>query len=83
MGWNALQIQSNSPLYRDIAADSYTYFVHSYYFATSNPENIAATTNYAGSFTSAVKRDNIYGVQFHPEKSHENGLQLLKNFAEL
>jgi imidazole glycerol-phosphate synthase subunit HisH len=82
MGWNTVN-PVNNQLFEGIDISSRFYFVHSYYFANSNPENIAATTNYAGLFTSAVKRDNIYGVQFHPEKSHENGLQLLKNFAEL
>ena len=82
MGWNTVN-PVNNQLFEGIDVSSRFYFVHSYYFANSNPENIAATTNYAGSFTSAVKRDNIYGVQFHPEKSHGNGLQLLKNFAEL
>ena len=82
MGWNTIN-PKNRQLFDGIDIHSRFYFVHSYYFANSNPEDIAATTNYARSFTSAVKRDNIYGVQFHPEKSHQNGQQLLSNFANL
>ena len=59
------------------------YFLHSYYFTTKNPTQILATTNYNGNFTSAVKKGKIFGVQFHPEKSHGWGIQLLQNFAEL
>jgi glutamine amidotransferase len=59
------------------------YFVHSYYFEASNVNNILATTDYGDKFTSAVINENIYGVQFHPEKSHTNGIQLLSNFSRL
>jgi glutamine amidotransferase len=82
MGWNTINPEKTS-LFKGIDKQSRFYFVHSYYFDNYYPENMISTTNYAGVFTSAVNKNNIYGVQFHPEKSHENGLQLLKNFAEL
>jgi imidazole glycerol-phosphate synthase subunit HisH len=82
MGWNTIEPQE-TPLFKNINNQSRFYFVHSYYFKNHHAENMISTTDYAGRFTSAVKKSNIYGVQFHPEKSHENGLQLLKNFAEL
>ena len=59
------------------------YFVHSYHVVCNNDENILATTNYGKSFTCSIYKDNIYGVQFHPEKSHKFGMQLLKNFGEM
>ena len=58
-------------------------FLHSYYFQESNKSQILATSNYGGIYTSCVFKDNIYGVQFHPEKSHQWGIQLLKNFSEI
>jgi len=82
MGWNTIKPQK-SLLFQNLDEDSRFYFVHSYYFDNDNPENMISTTYYAGTFTSAVNINNIYGVQFHPEKSHENGLKLLQNFAEL
>jgi len=82
MGWNTIKPQK-SLLFQNLDEDSRFYFVHSYYFDNHNPENMISTTHYAGTFTSAVNINNIYGVQFHPEKSHQNGLKLLQNFAEL
>ena len=78
MGWNTIQFKSND-LFKDIDENSDFYFVHSYEFKTVD-ENILATTNYASKVTAAIKKDNIFGTQFHPEKSHKNGQKLIKNF---
>lgn len=83
MGWNRLKISSDTPLFSGIDRDSYVYFVHSYYVAPDRAEVIAATTDYGIDFVSAIVKDNIYGLQFHPEKSQAVGLKILKNFLEL
>lgn len=84
IGWNQLKIQNkNCPLLKNISDNSYVYFCHSYYPDLKNKEAVAATTDYGIDFTSIVWQDNIYGVQFHPEKSQEIGLRILKNFVEL
>jgi glutamine amidotransferase len=67
----------------DFNDDSRFYFLHSYYFVCHNKDEIISTTEYGVTFTSAVNKENIYGIQFHPEKSHQNGIQLLHNFAKL
>lgn len=82
MGWNDVSPVIGNSLFSGLE-DPRFYFLHSYYFLPTHPSNTLATTNYNGSFVSAAKADNIYGVQFHPEKSHQWGVQLLKNFAEL
>ena len=83
MGWNTIDIQSkNEPLFQDLEQQARFYFLHSYYFQCEN-SNIIAETKYGGKYTSAVRSDNIYGVQFHPEKSHQNGVRLLSNFSIL
>ena len=81
MGWNGVHQTASHPMWAGIAQDSRFYFVHSYYVEPSNPELIAAFTLYPFSFTSACARDNIFAVQFHPEKSHDAGLTLLGNFV--
>jgi len=83
MGWNNIRPISEEGLMKDIDAASRFYFLHSYYFRCNKTENILAVTDYGGPFTSAVNSKNIYGVQFHPEKSHQWGIQLLKNFSDL
>ena len=80
MGWNEAHQTVEHPLWYQIEQDSRFYFVHSYYVAPDDPAIIAATTNYPDSFASAIQKDNIFAVQFHPEKSQHAGLQLLKNF---
>jgi len=83
MGWNTVNQIVDSPLFKDIDVNSRFYFLHSYYFNTENKEHSIALTEYGDQFTCAIGRDNIFGVQFHPEKSHHNGVQLLKNFSNL
>ena len=81
MGWNEVFQAEPHPLWQGIADGSRFYFVHSYYCEPAAPDWIAGTTNYPFPFTSAVARDNIFAVQFHPEKSAEAGLTLLRNFV--
>lgn len=80
IGWNTIAIKKRSELtYQAGEGESY-YFVHSYYMSCNDTEDVAAVTKYSIDFTSIVQRDNIYGTQFHPEKSHDQGLDLIKNF---
>ncbi len=81
MGWNQVHQLMDHPLWQGIADDARFYFVHSYYVQATYQEIIAAQTNYPFSFTCAVAKDNIFAVQFHPEKSHDAGLKLLSNFT--
>lgn len=83
MGWNTISADNGNPLLSHCDARSRFYFLHSYYFHCNNPQDVLASTDYAIRFASAIHHENIYGVQFHPEKSHTWGIQLLKNFAEM
>ncbi len=83
MGWNRLIIQKNNILFKGIEKDEFYYFVHSYFVKCADQKNILTETEYGDSFVSAFNHENIYGCQFHPEKSHDAGLKILKNFAEL
>jgi glutamine amidotransferase len=84
MGWNLVTPgMSPSALTSDLPTESRFYFVHSFYVAVDNPQHSILRTTYGCEFDSAIQRDNIFGAQFHPEKSHKFGMRLLKNFAEL
>ena len=80
MGWNNVYPVLDHPLWKGIESGTRFYFVHSYYVTPDRNDDIAATTKYAVEFTSAVARDNLFAVQFHPEKSQQAGLTMLKNF---
>lgn len=81
MGWNSISINRSSLLLSSIDVDIGFYFLHSYYFDAGNENDVLAKVDFAGGIPCVVNRDNIYGTQFHPEKSHANGIQLIKNFA--
>ena len=84
MGWNTIQIQRPAPLFQDTAEGSYVYFVHSYYCAADNPDDVAASCRYGDIvFTAAIWRDNLMATQFHPEKSQDVGLKIFENFGGL
>lgn len=83
MGWNDVEPREVDGLFRGLDTGARFYFLHSYYFAPRSDANVLATTDYNGVYASSVREKNIHGVQFHPEKSHQWGIQLLKNFAEL
>lgn len=82
MGWNTIEIRRPHPLFTDLEPESRFYFVHSFYVHGHDAGEILAETDYGGHFHSILGKDNIMGVQFHPEKSHKFGMQLLRNFAE-
>lgn len=83
MGWNRLDIRQESPLFVDLPGDPYVYFVHSYHLKTKEESIISATTHYGMDVQVAVQKDNVYALQFHPEKSGNIGLKILDNFAKL
>lgn len=84
IGWNQLElVRPDCPLYRGIAPGSYVYFVHSYYPRPEDAGIVATRTDYGETFASSIWRDNVFATQFHPEKSQEVGLRLLRNFVEL
>lgn len=83
MGWNDVAPVEATGLFHNLGDAANFYFLHSYYMLANNPENTLAVTEYGGKFCSAIGSGNIFGVQFHPEKSHQWGIQLLKNFGEL
>ena len=83
MGWNNISINQKSKLFSGIENESHFYFVHSFAFDVENEEFISATTNYSTEIISAVEKDNIFGTQFHPEKSQANGIKILENFVKL
>ena len=83
MGWNNIQISSTSKLLNGINNDSHFYFVHSYSFDVDGEKYVSATTNYSIEIVSAIEKENIFGTQFHPEKSQANGIKILENFIKI
>ncbi len=84
IGWNTVKLmRDDCPIFRGIGDESYFYFVHSYYCISEEDECTAGRTEYGVPYTSALWKDDIYAVQFHPERSQENGIKLLRNFTEL
>jgi imidazole glycerol-phosphate synthase subunit HisH len=80
MGWNELEVLSSHPLFEGIRSGDHAYFVHSYHLVAQNPAHVLARTDHGGPVTAAVGRDNLFGAQFHPEKSQTTGLRLIANF---
>jgi glutamine amidotransferase len=83
MGWNTINKKKNHHVLDNTDNDARFYFVHSYYVKCANPSDTLTTTHYIHEFDSAIQKNNIIGVQFHPEKSHRFGMNFMKNFAEL
>ncbi|QTR46421.1 imidazole glycerol phosphate synthase subunit HisH [Thiothrix litoralis] len=83
MGWNTVTPKATTTIFQDMQPTERFYFLHSYYFDCDQSSHTIATANYGADFTCSVNKNNIYGVQFHPEKSHQAGVQLLKNFGTL
>lgn len=83
MGWNDVNPVKINPLFKGLEKQALFYFLHSYYFKCNNQTDILATSEYGGVFTCAIRYENIYGIQFHPEKSHSYGETLLYNFVKL
>ena len=82
MGWNSIDIRRDSALLKGMPTNSTFYFVHSYHVCCNGTDSVVATTNYGYDFTSVIEKENVFGTQFHPEKSHKSGVRLLKNFVE-
>ena len=83
IGWNQINIIKNSKIFKDIENNSHMYFVHSYEFIPEDKDTISATTDYSSNIVCSVEKENIFGTQFHPEKSDKIGLKIIKNFIEL
>ncbi len=83
MGWNSLEFQNNGRLFKGLPKDPYVYFVHSYYLKAADEGIVTATTEYSTHIHASVEQGNVFACQFHPEKSSDVGIQILKNFVEL
>jgi glutamine amidotransferase len=83
IGWNSLDYPNKGRLFKDIPEGSFVYFVHSYYLKAEDPSIVVATTDYGVCVHASVEKDNVFGCQFHPEKSSDVGLRIIKNFLEL
>jgi glutamine amidotransferase len=81
MGWNAVHLEQDSPLFKGISKDDFVYYVHSFY--CEKGEETMASTDYTLRYSASLQKDNFYALQFHPEKSGKTGQQILKNFLEL
>lgn len=82
VGWNEVRQDQECVLWNDLPADSRFYFTHSYYIDCEDSADVVGTTHYGHDFASVIRHENVYGTQFHPEKSHRAGLQLIRNFVE-
>lgn len=83
MGWNSTTLHKESPLFSEMPPNAKFYFVHSYHIVCQDQADILSTTQYGNNFVSSIQKNNIFGTQFHPEKSHKMGMKILKNFTEL
>ena len=83
MGWNSLELMNNGRLFKGISNQSYVYFVHSYYLKADDPSIVTATTEYSTTIHASVESGNVFACQFHPEKSSDVGLKIIKNFIDL
>lgn len=83
LGWNSVEVVDGKSLFEGVDRERGFYFLHSYYFDAAHEEDVSAYVDYGRRFACGVERDNVIGMQFHPEKSHRNGMQLLNNFANL
>lgn len=83
LGWNTVEIQKVHQIFKNIDHQKGFYFLHSYFFDCSHIDDVLGTTNYGLTYASAINRDNIFGMQFHPEKSHLNGLTIFNNFSKI
>ena len=83
MGWNSLHLENNGRLFRGISEGAYVYFVHSYYLKAADESIVKASTEYSTHIHASVEKDNVFACQFHPEKSSDVGIQILRNFVEL
>jgi glutamine amidotransferase len=83
MGWNSIKLTGNTAIFDGVDTEQGFYFLHSYYFDAVNPNSVMATVNYGSEFACGVVDKNVFGFQFHPEKSHANGVTLFRNFSRL
>ncbi len=83
LGWNTVKIEKETTIFREVDSAKGFYFLHSYYFECARQDDVLATTNYGITYASAVNNQNVYGMQFHPEKSHQNGIEIFRNFSQL
>jgi glutamine amidotransferase len=82
VGWNTINLKKESPLLMGVVAGQRFYFTHSYHVYCHSPADVVATTHYGYDFVSVIQHENIFGVQFHPEKSHRRGMEMVRNFVE-